>query len=135
MKSIDKQLIAQCGMNCGVCMAYLREKNKCPGCRWPNANKPVTRVRCKIKNCKGFQKGKVKFCFECKNFPCDDLEHLDNRYKKKYDMSMIKNLKKIEEKGIQKFLEDQHKKYKCPKCNGMISVHNKKCYSCEKSVV
>jgi hypothetical protein len=26
----ETQLIAACGMNCGVCMAYLREKTKCP---------------------------------------------------------------------------------------------------------
>ncbi len=26
-------IIAPCGMNCSICMAYLRGKNKCPGCR------------------------------------------------------------------------------------------------------
>ncbi|MDD5456566.1 MAG: hypothetical protein PHV30_05985 [Candidatus Margulisbacteria bacterium] len=25
-------LIAPCGMNCAICLGYLREKNKCPGC-------------------------------------------------------------------------------------------------------
>lgn len=30
--SFDKSLIAPCGMNCGTCIAYLRDKNKCPGC-------------------------------------------------------------------------------------------------------
>jgi hypothetical protein len=34
MKSSSKyQLIAFCGMNCTLCMAYLRDKNRCPGCR------------------------------------------------------------------------------------------------------
>ena len=33
-KSIIKtRLIAPCGMNCAVCLGYLREKNKCPGCQ------------------------------------------------------------------------------------------------------
>jgi hypothetical protein len=37
MSPVDENaLIAPCGMNCGVCMAYLREKNKCPGCRLIN---------------------------------------------------------------------------------------------------
>jgi len=25
--------IAACGINCGTCRAYLRERNKCRGCR------------------------------------------------------------------------------------------------------
>jgi hypothetical protein len=25
----NKQLIAPCGMNCGICLGYLRDKNKC----------------------------------------------------------------------------------------------------------
>jgi hypothetical protein len=34
MESSNKlHLVAPCGMNCGICRAYLREKNKCPGCR------------------------------------------------------------------------------------------------------
>ena len=60
MESTNKfSLIAPCGMNCGICMAYLREKNKCPGCRGDDTNKPVTRVGCKIKNCEAIQKGRV----------------------------------------------------------------------------
>jgi len=26
-------LIAPCGMNCGACIAFMRDKNNCPGCR------------------------------------------------------------------------------------------------------
>lgn len=32
MERINRNLIAPCGMNCGVCIAYLREKNRCQGC-------------------------------------------------------------------------------------------------------
>ena len=44
-------LIAPCGMNCGICYAYLREKNKCFCCHIEDPNKPKTRLNCKIKNC------------------------------------------------------------------------------------
>jgi len=47
-------------------------------------------------------------------------------------MSMVENLKDIKNEGIQKFIRNQNKKYKCPKCGSLISVHNKKCYSCDK---
>jgi len=29
----DTSFIAPCGMNCGIYQAYLRDKNKYPGCR------------------------------------------------------------------------------------------------------
>ena len=53
MKSVKivPELIAPCGMNCGICMAYLREKNKCPGCRVIDINKSISVQKCKIKNC------------------------------------------------------------------------------------
>ena len=131
MESTNKfSLIASCGMNCGICRAYLREKNKCPGCRGDDTNKPVTRVGCKIKNCEAFKKEDITFCFECKDFPCDNLKHLDNRYRTKYNMSMIENLENIKNFGIKKFLENEGVRWACPECGGTICVHNGYCYSC-----
>jgi hypothetical protein len=127
-----RALIAPCGMNCGICMAYLREKNTCVGCRGVNTYKPVTRVRCKIKNCTVFRSGKVKYCFECKNFPCDVLAHLDKRYRTKYHMSMIENLENIKRYGIRRFLKNEERRWTCSTCNGTICVHKGCCMSCGK---
>jgi len=66
------------------------------------------------KNCEKLSKEKIKYCFECEKFPCEKLQKLDDKYRKKYEMSMIKNLKEIKEKGIEKFLKKQEKKYECP---------------------
>ena len=41
IETFDPDLIAPCGMNCNICMAYLREKNKCPGCREIDINKSI----------------------------------------------------------------------------------------------
>ncbi len=84
-------LIAPCGMNCGICYAYLREKDKCLGCMLFNAKEPVSIARCKIRNCEIIQKVKVKYCFECNNFPCKNLKQLDKRYRTKYNISEIEN--------------------------------------------
>ena len=131
MESLNKSyLIAPCGMNCGVCMAYLREKNACTGCRGVNTYKPVTRVRCKIKNCTKFCSGKAKYCFECKNFPCDVLKHLDTRYRTKYNMSMIENLENIKNFGIRKFIKNEEVRWACSKCGGKICVHKGFCIEC-----
>ena len=45
-------------------------------------------------------------------------------------MSMIENLEFIKNNGIDAFIAQQEAKYKCPKCGGVICVHNKKCYDC-----
>jgi len=125
-------LIAPCGMNCGICYAYLREKDKCPGCRLFNAKEPVSIARCKIKNCEIIQKGKVKYCFECANFPCKNLKHLDKRYRTKYNMSEIENLEYIKKNGIRKFVSNEKTRWACSECGGTICVHKGYCYSCGK---
>jgi hypothetical protein len=133
MKSLNEfSLIAPCGMNCRVCRAYLRDKNKCPGCRINDINKPITRAGCKIKNCKVFRNSKAKFCFECDNFPCALLKYLDKRYRTKYDMSMVENLEHIKKFGIRKFIRNEKARWTCPKCGGVICVHKGYCLSCGK---
>jgi hypothetical protein len=119
MKVLSKKMIASCGMNCGVCMAHLREKEPCPGCF-----NPLPRYKscwnCKMRNCK---KRKSFFCFDCAEFPCERLKHLDKRYRTKYDMSEIANLEFTKKHGIKKFLEQQEKKYVSKK--GVFCVHRK----------
>ena len=128
---MKKELIAPCGMNCAICMAYLREKRKCPGCREIYINEPVTRAKCRIKNCDELNKNNLKFCYECNKFPCDRMKRLDKRYRTKYHMSMIENLNFIKENGVKKLLEKEINKWTCPKCGGTISCHNGYCYTCE----
>ncbi|MBN2117149.1 MAG: DUF3795 domain-containing protein [Anaerolineales bacterium] len=133
MTSLTKiSLIAPCGMDCGICMAYVRDKNKCPGCRARDRNEPVSVARCKIKNCATFKRSKSKFCFECETFPCGRLKHLDKRYRTKYNMSMIENLKTIKTIGIRKFLANEKVRWTCPDCGGTICVHRGYCYNCGK---
>ncbi len=67
--SMKSSLIAPCGMNCSICMVYLREKKKCPGCRVFDKSEPVSIAICKIKNCVTFKKSKSNFCFKCKEYP------------------------------------------------------------------
>jgi len=122
-------LIAPCGMNCGICMAYLRERNKCSGCRMDNTRQPITRKNCRIKNC-CFDFYNADFCFECGSFPCDKLKHLDKRYRLKYNMSMMENLEYIKKSGIEKFIRKERMRWKCTDCGGTICVHKGVCINC-----
>jgi len=129
--TLDESLsIAPCGMNCCICMAYLRNKNKCPGCREPDNNKPITRVICKIKTCETFTRNKLIFCFECSSFPCKNLKNLDKRYRTKYNMSMIENLENIKEHGIEEFLVSEKTRWTCTVCGSIICVHKGSCSNC-----
>jgi len=121
MVNLNKELIAPCGMNCGICSSYLAYKNNIP--------KKV------VSNCIGclkLLKGEIEFCFECNYFPCDNLAKLDKSYRVKFGMSMINNLNEIKNKGINYFIENQEIKYKCQKCNNLISIHSKKCFVCDE---
>ncbi|MCJ7559988.1 DUF3795 domain-containing protein [Candidatus Bathyarchaeota archaeon] len=121
-------------MNCGVCKAYLsysrgipKKRGKvthCSGCLPRNKN-------CFIKRgCKKLAKNEVKFCFECEDMPCENLDRLDRRYRTRYNMSMVENLKELKENGMKEFLGNQQKKYECQACGDVISVHDRKCYAC-----
>jgi hypothetical protein len=56
---------------------------------------------------------------------------MDNRYRKSYNMSVKDNLEYIEKKGIEKFINEQYKKYHCSECGELISIHNRKCFKCD----
>jgi hypothetical protein len=124
-------LIAPCGMNCSVCSAYLRVKNRCPGCRIKTPDKAVSIQRCKILNCDVHQKNKEASCGECSQFPCMHLRNLDKRYRTKYHMSMIENLENIKNKGMKEFLRNENERFTCPECGGTVCVHKGYCFSCK----
>ena len=46
-------------------------------------------------------------------------------------MSVKDNLEYIKKMGIDKFIKEQYKKYRCSKCGGLISIHNRKCFKCD----
>ena len=127
---IRTTLIAPCGMNCRLCRAYARDRKACPGCRGDDSLKSKACVTCRIKNCEKIIKGRVKYCFSCDSFPCVVLSHLDNRYRTKYVMSMIDNLKNIREFGIRDFIKNEKEKWACPECGEIICVHKENCISC-----
>lgn len=124
-------LIAPCGMNCGLCIAYLRKRNPCGGCLGNNdTNKPETCKSCSVVTCELLEKTKSGFCYDCPKYPCRRLKTLDQRYRTKYGMSMFENLYFIKENGLEKFLILEEQKWKCEKCGSGLSVHRDACLIC-----
>jgi hypothetical protein len=127
-------LIAPCGMNCGLCLAFLREKNRCPGCNIDAGNKSKSCLQCVIKNCALLAETTSNFCYDCPAFPCTRLKQLDKRYRTKYKMSMIENLGNIKNSGLESLILSEKKKWNCPTCGGTICVHRGYCLDCKDSV-
>ena len=95
--------IPPCGIFCGTCPNYIREKNTCPGAE----------QHCKTRKCKGIyvcciEKKGLSYCFECKSFPC-------SRYKKfsetwlKLGQDLIQNQQQLKELGKIEWLKQFNK--------------------------
>jgi len=46
-------------------------------------------------------------------------------------MSMIENLEFIKEHGMERFLEKEEAKWRCPECGEVICCHNGLCLNCD----
>ena len=123
-------LIAPCGINCRLCQRYVRNKNRCPGCRGDDSFKSTTCAACRIKNCGKLIEGSFKYCFSCDEFPCAQVSRLEKRYAINYGVSVLNNLEEIQNSGIRSFVRKENRKWLCPKCGEMICMHKAKCISC-----
>jgi hypothetical protein len=130
--SLKTSLIAPCGMNCGRCMAHLREKNHCPGCRFiePRTDKSTIRRTCVIKRCR---KRTGTNCSSCRGLPCRRLKQLDQRYRTNYATGLIDNLRMIKESGIRAFVRREKIEGTCAQCGALLSIHRSECLQCGKS--
>jgi hypothetical protein len=50
-QALRPALVAPCGMNCGLCMRHLRDKNRCQGCRSADDGKAKSVLACPIRKC------------------------------------------------------------------------------------
>ena len=135
INAMNEELIAPCGMNCAVCSGYLALKHDvksqglkmpyCAGCRPRDKQCAFIKKQCDL-----LGKGQVKYCYQCPDFPCRTLKHLDKGYRERYRMSMIENLEFIRDNGMDKLLEKEAEKWRCPECGGVVCCHNGICFEC-----
>jgi len=136
---VDNNLAAPCGIYCGACRQYLLWKKDlleekgykmgCKGCRIRNKNCAFIR-----RDCPALKKKELDYCYECEQFPCKKLQKIDSQYQERYSVNLVENLKRIEEIGVEKWLQEQKELYTCPECGGEICVHDAECYDCGKEI-
>ena len=126
--AITPDLIAPCGMNCGICIGHFRQERRCFGCNSPILSERQYCRHCSIKTC--LERGNAKFCYACDKFPCRRLKQLDKRYRLKYRMSMLENLAFIKTKGIRRFVTQEKIRWTCRACGSLLCVHRENCLVC-----
>jgi hypothetical protein len=96
----------------------LRKYKACPACNYDERKKLI----CLFHNCEIIKTNQSGLCYECENFPCEKLEKLDKKHKEREEVSMIANLKYIQENGVQNFLQSEEEKWRCPECGGVVCI-------------
>lgn len=94
------QLFSLCGLNCGLCPMLLG--SYCGGCG--NGNQS-----CKIAKC-SLEHGGIEYCYECKQYPCEKYQHMDE-----YDSFITHrrrsaDLEKAQNIGIEQYNLEQREK-------------------------
>lgn len=91
--------VPACGVFCGGCPTYTRERNVCPGAG-------VNIKRCE--GCKTFhlccQEKGITHCYECKEFPCKKFKNYSKRWQK-YGQNFIENQEQLKSVGEKEFLK------------------------------
>ncbi|WP_346344878.1 DUF3795 domain-containing protein [Clostridium sp. MCC353] len=125
-------MFAPCGMNCLVCYKHCCHKKPCAGCLNNDLGKPEHCRKCRIKDC--IKEKRLSYCFECSIFPCKLIKNLEKSYSQRYQTSLIDNSLSARQHGLVLFMEKQKAKYTCPKCGGVISLHDRACSECQETL-
>ena len=129
---IESDMFAPCGMNCMVCYKHCYHKKPCAGCLNSDRGKPEHCRKCRIKDCTAGKN--ITYCYECSDFPCKQIKSLEKSYNSRYHASLLENSNDVKEHGMEVLLEKHRRKYKCPNCGGIISLHDAECSECQHKI-
>ncbi|MHA1376825.1 MAG: DUF3795 domain-containing protein [Candidatus Helarchaeota archaeon] len=150
MTKIKKELLAPCGLYCGVCAIYIahRDNNlkfkgklvnvypftnkieqiQCTGCLSDGIVFDFCK-KCPIKDCTK-EKG-IEGCHQCEDWPCRMIKNFIMPVGKKVIMRAIPQWR---EWGTEKWIEEEEKRYHCPECGNPLFRGAKRCNKCKAPV-
>jgi hypothetical protein len=145
--AINPDLLAPCGLYCGVCGVYMAHRDgndkfkerlatvygvtpeevHCRGCL---SNDPFGYCRtCPIKSC---ARGKdYDGCRQCSEFPCELIENFPLPVGKRVIMRAIPQWREM---GTEKWVAAEEARYHCPKCDAALFRGAKRCRECKEPV-
>ena len=146
-----EKVVGICGLYCGTCPVFLavRENDaeelkkisksrslpikevRCDGCLSDRVFEPCIDCHHSFRQCANEKK--VTWCYECTDFPCQRLKefkdiHVVNGVH--HHKKVIENLQNIKKNGIERFVEEQEKKGKCPQCGKRLYWYLRECPIC-----
>ena len=145
---MDKNLLAPCGLYCGVCSIYIADRDdnpkfkralmgiyssiakseddiKCSGCMSDGDLFEYCKS-CAIRDCikeKGFEG-----CYQCDDFPCKHVKRFPIPVGKKVIMRAIPAWRQL---GTEKWIEAEMERYHCPNCGNPLFRGAKRCNKCK----
>ena len=144
---INKDVLAPCGLYCGVCgilMAHRDNNSKfkeilagfygvspdeiaCKGCLSDERFKFCE--ECQIRSC---TEGKnYEGCHQCGDFPCDLIENFPVPVGKKV---ILRSIPARRELGTEKWVQQEEMRYHCPQCGSELFRGAKRCRNCKEPV-
>ena len=141
---MNTELLAPCGLYCGVCSVYMasRDSNQklkdklanaygvtpeqvaCKGCL--SNERFVYCQTCAIRTC--VMDKNYEGCHQCNEFPCKLIDDFPIPVGKKVILRSVPDRKKL---GTEKWVEEEEKRYYCPECGNKIFRGVVKCNQCK----
>jgi len=151
MVEVKNELLAPCGLWCGVCSIYIAHKTDnlkfkekllpvyralaknvdeiaCTGCLSDGVVFPVCRA-CPVKKC--CKEKNIKGCYQCEDFPCKFIDNFPIPVGKKVILRAVPFWR---EHGTEKYVEEEMNRYHCPECGNQLFRGAKRCNKCKVPV-
>jgi len=143
---VESVQVCPCGIYPEICPIYIADKGghtklkevlagvfnvtadaiACDGCL---SETPFVHCQeCTIRSCV-IEKG-VEGCNRCDDFPCTNVESMDDNTKK----VVLRAVPVWKELGTEKFIEEEMKHYQCPNCGNQLFMGAQKCRNCGNEV-
>ncbi len=144
---INRDLLAPCGLYCGVCGILIAHKSNdqkfkerlstvygcspddiaCKGCL-----SEATFIYCQTCPIKSCTRSKdYEGCHECSDFPCKLIEDFPVPVGKKVILRAIPAWREL---GTERWIDEEEKRYNCPSCGYPLFRGAKRCRSCKEPV-
>ncbi len=144
---MNKELLAPCGLYCGVCGVYMASRDNyqklkeklakafgvtpeqitCKGCL--SDEKFVYCQACEIRTC--VMGNQIEGCHQCDDFPCKLIDDFPVPVGKKVILRSIPARKQL---GTDKCVIEEETRYSCPRCNDQLFRGARRCGSCKELV-
>ena len=145
--AVNRDLLAPCGLYCGVCGIHIAHRDdnekfkeklapvygvtpeqiRCNGCL---SDETFTFCRvCPIKSCTAEKK--YEGCHQCADFPCSNIEEFPFEVARKV---MMRAIPQWREMGTEKWVTAEEARYQCPECGEQLFRGAKRCRQCKAAI-